>query len=460
MKNRLLYILLVSAAFACFMACDEDFNKGVAEPQSWEQEAAKSISFSASAVPPIDLSKVSAEMVAVCSFSAPVTEGGTVNGYEISLDGDSVLPMNENGQVKTSELQNVVTALYGKRPEARSMKGVAYALVDVDGQVFRAASVEITVTVTPKAPFIDNAYYLIGNMNDWVADDVSKLIKLNQSGDVYENPVFSTMVKVPADCYWKVIPQTRVDAFENKEADNVWGDGVLGCAIDGDESTTGTLVVDGNAMKIKEAGWVKIELNMMEYTYTVTSLGSVSPYMYVAGNHQGWNPGTAPLVYSTDFMNYTGFVSLDGEFKFTSQRDWNGTNYGAGTVDGMLSTDGGAGNLSAEKGFYLLKANISSLTWSATKIETFGLIGNATAGGWDSSTPMTFDPEKVEYTVTATLTDGEFKFRANNGWDVNLGGDVSNLSFGGDNIAVTAGTYKITLSLSNAEKFTCSMAKQ
>ena len=53
----------------------------------------------------------------------------------------------------------------------------------------------------------------------------------------------------------------------------------------------------------------------------------------------------------------SGFVSLDGEFKFTSEKSWDGVNYGAGAKDGTLSTDGGAGNLKAEKGFYLLKKN-------------------------------------------------------------------------------------------------------
>ena len=387
-------------------------------------------------------------------------EGATRSGNECVLDENNRHAKKSEGTEKEDDLQELITRHDGKRPEARTMKGIACALVDIDGQVFRATSGELAITVTPKAPFIDKGYYLIGNMNDWTADKVSALIKLNQSGDVYENPVFSTVLEVPANCYWKVIPQTRVDALNEGKADNVWGDGVLGCAVDGDDALTGTLIVDGNAMKINEAGWVKVELNMMEYTYTVTLLGNVSPYMYVPGNHQGWSPQTAPVVYSSDFMNYSGFVSLDGEFKFTSKPAWDGTNYGAGSTAGTLSTDGGAGNLSAETGFYLLNANTASLTWSATKIETFGLIGSATAGGWDNSTAMTFDAKTVKYTLTTTLTDGEFKFRANNAWDINLGGNIEQLSFGGDNIAISAGTYRITLSLNNPEKYSCTIEKQ
>lgn len=48
-----------------------------------------------------------------------------------------------------------------------------------------------------------------------------------------------------------------------------------------------------------------------------------------------------------------------------------------------------------------------------------------------------------------TLMDGEIKFRKDSGWDVNYGdtGADGTLDAGGDNIKVTAGTYKITLDL-------------
>lgn len=50
-----------------------------------------------------------------------------------------------------------------------------------------------------------------------------------------------------------------------------------------------------------------------------------------------------------------------------------------------------------------------------------------------------------------TLVDGEIKFRENNAWTNNLGdnGADGSLEASGANIAVTAGTYKITLNISN-----------
>ncbi len=44
---------------------------------------------------------------------------------------------------------------------------------------------------------------------------------------------------------------------------------------------------------------------------------------------------------------------------------------------------------------------------------------------------------------------GEYKFRCDNDWAINLGGSLDNLTFGGDNLNFTeAGTYTVTLDLS------------
>ena len=80
--------------------------------------------------------------------------------------------------------------------------------------MFRASSDTIDIIVTPEAPVIETAYYLVGDMNAWLE---ANLIKFNHSGkDVYEDPYFTVIVKVPANCYWKIIPQSNVDAG------NVW----------------------------------------------------------------------------------------------------------------------------------------------------------------------------------------------------------------------------------------------
>ena len=435
-------------------ACTEDFNGNVAAPQQWEQETAKTIGFKAEKVEAIDLNTVASEKVKVCSITKPALTAGRVKGYVLYLNEKVTLEVDSLGQVTTGALQDSIVSIYGKRPELRTLNGRLYALVTLGEQTLRSDSVALTLAVKPKAPFIAEEYYILVWDKSTIGPTVTRF---NHTGDVYENPIFTIVTKVVAGAEWLVGTKKYASPIEQETVEP--GTGRLGNATEGSDATEGTLVPEGNRMKFKAAGWTKIELNMADYTYKVTVLGNVSPFLYVPGNHQGWAPATAPFVHSTDFMNYGGFVSLDGEFKFTSEKSWDGVNYGAGAKDGTLSTDGGAGNLKAEKGFYLLKANISSLTWSAVLIQTFGLIGSATDGGWDTSTPMTFDAAKSEYSITATLKDGELKFRANDAWDVNLGGNPEHLTFGGANIAVKAGTYKITLSLSDAQKYTCTMAK-
>ncbi len=77
-----------------------------------------------------------------------------------------------------------------------------------------------------------------------------------------------------------------------------------------------------------------------------------------------------------------------------------------------------------------------------------GVVGSATPNGWDGPDIM-FDYDKKTDTwyVTTDLAAGEIKFRLNNIWDWNLGGALDGLTQGGDNIAVEAGNYTITLTV-------------
>jgi hypothetical protein len=59
---------------------------------------------------------------------------------------------------------------------------------------------------------------------------------------------------------------------------------------------------------------------------------------------------------------------------------------------------------------------------------------------------MTWDAVNSVFTITADLTAGEFKFRANDNWTVNLGGDLNALTQDGANIPIGSdGNYTITL---------------
>ncbi len=202
------------------------------------------------------------------------------------------------------------------------------------------------------------------------------------------------------------------------------------------------------------------------------------PQLAVPGNHQGWSPPTAPRIASSAFgaTDYEGYVWLDGEFKFVAPDadgiyDWNhGPDYGDdGSFSGVLAETNET-NMSATAGYYRIKADTNALTYSVEPT-AWGVIGNATPGGWDNSTPMTYDATTKTWSVVVTLSaqtapDNGWKFRANNAWAINMG-DVAvgqtdgKLTYDGKNIGVaTAGTYKIVLDLSNPRNYKYTITAQ
>ena len=333
-------------------------------------------------------------------------------------------------------------------------------------RVMESQVVKITINMmesTYKIDLLGNvepAYYLIGDVNGWSFGNLDAYQFSHSSQSVIDDPVFSITTQMPAG-YFKIVPLSAKNSGD-------WG-GVLGNPIDGNTGLEGVLGTgDGfsGAMRVLEAQWVKITINMREYTYKIELLGNAKRQLYVPGGHQGWNPASAPIVYSPSLdWKFDGYVYMAGgnEFKFTSDPDWAHTNYGNGG-NGTLSTAGDAGNLTvSETGFYRLTADLSKEPYTYTATATnWGLIGSATAGGWDTSTPMTLNTATGEWTVTTSLTGGqEFKFRANDGWDINLGGNVNNLTYGGDNIPVASdGRYLVTLKLGDASAYTCTVVKQ
>ena len=77
-----------------------------------------------------------------------------------------------------------------------------------------------------------------------------------------------------------------------------------------------------------------------------------------------------------------------------------------------------------------------------------GIIGDAINADWTTEAPLTYNAETGAWEATGVvLNAGSIKFRANNGWDINFGGALDNLTINGDNITVEAGTYNVVLNL-------------
>jgi starch-binding outer membrane protein SusE/F len=202
----------------------------------------------------------------------------------------------------------------------------------------------------------------------------------------------------------------------------------------------------------------------VEMTLTPYEVIIIYPHLTLPGNYTPYSGGTWDAkgsdytrIFSLKSDNkYEGYVymvnggleSNSAEFKFAQGDTWD-INWGDNGADGTLDASGSNIALTTG-GYYKVNANITALTYSVLKITRWGVIGDATAGGWDSDQAMTYDQATNKWTITLSLTAGTFKFRANDGWDLNYGDDGADkkLDAGGANINVLeAGSYTITLDL-------------
>ncbi|WP_010136926.1 SusE domain-containing protein [Ochrovirga pacifica] len=204
-------------------------------------------------------------------------------------------------------------------------------------------------------------------------------------------------------------------------------------------------------------------------TIAITPYTAQLPALSVPGNHQGWDPGTAPLIASSAFgeTDYEGYVWLDGEFKFVEPDAngvyaWGNIDYGDdGSFSGILTADGES-NAQAATGHYFVQVNTTTLVYAIAKYD-WGIIGSATAGGWDADQDMMYNASTGVWELTTDLVAGELKFRANDGWDWNYGDEDADgiLDFNaGTNIAIAeAGNYTIVLDLTTPRSYTYTITK-
>ena len=171
--------------------------------------------------------------------------------------------------------------------------------------------------------------------------------------------------------------------------------------------------------------------------------------LYTPGNSNGWSHDNSQQLVSYEEGKYRGFVYINGIFKFTDAPNWDGTNYGNSGTDGVLSTDGGAGNLElpAEgEGLYFADVNTNDLTYTLTYISAVNIPGGF--NGWNINSTMT-STDYLHWTVVADLQGGEFKFAFNNSWDLSYGGAADDLQYNGPNCKAPEGTYLVTLDLTS-----------
>lgn len=149
---------------------------------------------------------------------------------------------------------------------------------------------------------------------------------------------------------------------------------------------------------------------------------------------------------------YFGYVKLDATKPFTLRDPDANKTYGAN--GSALALNGTPIPVSAT-GWHKLWVDVKAMTFTLSEYQ-IGLIGSAVPP-YDWSTPdkkMDYFSATGTWKITIDLHDGEIKFRLNDGWAWNLGyrpntKNLEDLFHNGDNIAITAGNYTITLTITN-----------
>ena len=474
MKKLSLYISIALAGL--FMgSCSEDF-KDWADPQTNPQEDAITIpGYQASAVSALDLAKVAEDSVNVYTISsATLPEGFELGNSRIELTPKGVekatateVKTSNDGKATKADLQALIESVYGKAPVARTFAGHVYTTAVKDGQAALIDAGTVEVTATPVAPNISQNYYIIGGTKDWTAD-AAKTQKFNHSDiNVYDDPIFT--ITIPAkegdDTWFGIVDDAACEAIA---ANNDWNS-VLGTAKgNGKNALNETEQLDTRAKVGNEASfkvpasagakYIKVEINMLDYTYKITPL-SFDEYFYEIGGDSNWK-STNALYGGNGDGKYQGFYYLNGEFKFKPQAgtdDWSGDYEFDG--EGKIA-DNGSGNNCPDPGagFYQIDVDLQAGTYALTQVKSITVVGNHNK--WtvdDAKCHMTYNAKAGCWELTTTLQDG-FKFAMNDDWAISWGGangdatayDNLSVKDGKDlNVPAGEGTYKIQLYLSH-----------
>lgn len=412
-------------------SCTEDF-KDWADPMSNSENPA-SASAVVAAAPAIDFTTVTADSVLLFTPTYNAEEGTTVANTvtlykdETKNEGISV-NVDEQGRAKTTELRDALEALFGVPAEAIDVPINVITVLTKNGQAFRFSS-DITDAVKMAA-----GMYL-------VQGEEKTPMEFVEQGKY-------TLTVPAAEMHFFFLPFTHL---------NNMGEGKLGSTEEPDGFIFGGKLAQGAdaheiyLMEDEDYTQYIITVNTKDMTYDVEGL-AYADMIWQAGNANGWGSPAAGLKNKgwknarNNDGDYYGFMYLNGAFKFRSHKDsWDAPDWGIGESEGTLKAQ--AGDLYADEGFYMVEANIANLTYNLTPITTIGVIGSFPNTNWGSDeAKLTYNNATGAWEGRCTIPDGVmFKFRANDSWDINWGGDLNNLSYDGGDMSIAAGTYFIQL---------------
>ena len=439
--KKLFYILGIGLLMA---SCTEDF-KDWADPMSNHEDPASTV-VDVAPVATIDFATIADDdSVQIYVPTYNIEDGATVTNTVTLFNGNKSRTVNvdEQGHAKTTELRDALEALYGVPEEAINVPiNVMTIIKNANGQAFRLFS------------------------------DIEDVVKMAAGMYIVEGDNRTAMEFVEQGKYTLTVPAAEMRFFFLPFTNlNNFEEGKLGSDIEPDGFVLGGNLKQGaDAYEIwldYDSAYTQyiITVNTKDMTYDVEGL-AYADMIWQAGNANGWGSPAAGLK-NKGWKNarqndgdYFGFMYLNGEFKFRSGKDnWNAPDWGIGASEGTLAV--GAGNINTAEGFYMVEANIANLTYNLTPITTIGVIGSFPNTNWGSDeAKLTYNNATGAWEGRCTIPDGvKFKFRANDSWDINWGGDLNNLSYDGGDMSIAAGTYFIQLYITYEGDFHAKMSQ-
>lgn len=322
---------------------------------------------------------------------------------------------------------------------------------------------EFMVTPIDAELDVEASYTLCYQVNGGETTEVA--MYHNPEKHVYDDPNFSATVTVGEG-----------------ESINWWIKGqsgsTFGVAGDQDAMSGDLAALDGASKgQLSEEGPYRIDVNMLDLTYTVKLAPNSLYVWYTSSNPKITSFDDVSQLSTTDFEVYSGMAGLYSNWCLTGQANYKPTLYVNDssvevTADG--NTNAGAMMFSSEgvqayadspiprgthSGLFYITANFTNLKYTTYYCSTIGIVGSFTgwADGGDIALKTTRSSQSLVWTGEITLAvDDEWKIRANGDWAVNFGtpGDGSfatdgtpiELTMGSNNFKATeAGTYNVTI---------------
>lgn len=452
MKKTLLYSLAVLASIT-LASCNGDYDDW-ANPQANEQEASAAqygITFTPGSEA---VSSMSDNEDGIINLVQLNSTNDNVTGYtlrELKVNNEVIKgEINGNSiQVSAKDLEKYLCDNSNSRAcKTYDLKVESKVSINLESgdviSINTAGETAGKLTTSPVPAIDENGYYMLGDINgkSWDATDPQYMNKIADG-------VYQLKVTTEKEKNWFKFYESSKYKYENGDWTYI-DSGALGCKENGCEDGSGYIYFNGDSwgklqtMVIPGAGTWIVTLDMNNLTYSFAK-----PVLYMAGNANDWKQ--IDYLSSEDAVKYTGYMFLDGSgFKFCSQPNWDGTNYGGaffGEADDNII-------MTQPAGFYKVDVDLSEKKYELTPITTIGIIGDATENGWSGDDiNMTYVPYNKETkegryweVKDITLKTGVIKFRANDDWVLSWGGELDNLTTkNGGNIAVEEGTYDIKL---------------